>query len=131
MEIADQTCSLTQSQYAVTGLTSSSADPIMPGIWQGGHRSTNFKVTGMTRLRENITGKAEVEPWPAAVKVDALPLGQCDSHDFQAFNLTYLHLSASACTPAVVFRSLTGISSSKRKHSILDLNRIFLKLHKY
>ena len=31
------------------GLTSPSADPIMPGTWQGSHWSANFYVTGMTR----------------------------------------------------------------------------------
>ena len=29
--------------------TSPSADPIMPGAWQGSHWSANFEVTGMTR----------------------------------------------------------------------------------
>ena len=39
---ADQTFYLTQSQYTDTGLTSPSADPIMPGAWQGSHWSANF-----------------------------------------------------------------------------------------
>ena len=42
IEVADQTFYLTQSQYTDTGLTSPSADPIMPGIWQGSHWSANF-----------------------------------------------------------------------------------------
>ena len=33
---------LTQSQYTDTGPTSASADPIMPGAWQGSHWSANF-----------------------------------------------------------------------------------------
>ena len=41
----DQTFYLTQSQYTDTGPTSSGADPIMPGVWQGSHWSANFKVT--------------------------------------------------------------------------------------
>ena len=36
-EVADQTFYLTHSQYADTGPTSPSADPIMPGAWQGSH----------------------------------------------------------------------------------------------
>ena len=42
IEVADQTFYLTQSQYADTGLTSPSADPITPGAWQGSHWSANF-----------------------------------------------------------------------------------------
>ena len=41
IEVADQTFYLTQSQYTDTGLTSPSADPIMPGAWQGSHWSAN------------------------------------------------------------------------------------------
>ena len=33
---------LTQSQYTDTGPTSPSADPIVPGAWQGSHWSANF-----------------------------------------------------------------------------------------
>ena len=42
IEVADQTLHLTQSQYTDTGPTSPSADPIMPGAWQGSHWSANF-----------------------------------------------------------------------------------------
>ena len=49
MEVADQTFYLTQSQYTDIGPTSPSADPIVPGTWQGSHWSANFEVTGMTR----------------------------------------------------------------------------------
>ena len=35
MEAADPTFHLTQSQYTDTGPTSPSADPIIPGAWQG------------------------------------------------------------------------------------------------
>ena len=42
IEVADQTSYLTQSQYTDTGPTSPSADPIMPGAWQGSYRSANF-----------------------------------------------------------------------------------------
>ena len=52
IEVADQTFYLTQSQYTDTGPTSTSADPITPGAWQGSHWSANFEVTGMTRPRD-------------------------------------------------------------------------------
>ena len=35
------TCYLTHSQYADTGSTSLTADPITPGAWQGSHQSGN------------------------------------------------------------------------------------------
>ena len=41
IEAADQTFHLTQSQYTDTGPTSPSADPMMPGAWQGSHWSAN------------------------------------------------------------------------------------------
>ena len=37
IEVADQPFYLTQSQYTDTGPTSPSADPLMPGAWQGSH----------------------------------------------------------------------------------------------
>ena len=42
IEVADQTFHLTQSQYTDIGPTSPSADPIMPGAWQGSHWCANF-----------------------------------------------------------------------------------------
>ena len=47
VEIAYQTCYLSQSQCTDTGQTSHSTDPITPGIWQGSHGSTKVKVTGI------------------------------------------------------------------------------------
>ena len=41
-EVADQTFHLTKSQYTDTGPTSPSADPTMPGAWQGSHWSANL-----------------------------------------------------------------------------------------
>ena len=41
VEASDQTFHLTQSQYTDTWPTSPSADPIMPGAWQGSHWSAN------------------------------------------------------------------------------------------
>ena len=62
IEVADQTFYLTQSQYTDTELTSPSADPIMPGAWQGSHWSVNFEVTGMT-WPGKILSQAGFEPW--------------------------------------------------------------------
>ena len=42
IEVADPTFYFTQSQYTDTGPTSPSADPTMPGAWQGSHWSANF-----------------------------------------------------------------------------------------
>ena len=42
IEVADPTFYLTQSQYTNTGPTSPSADPTMPGAWQGSHWSASF-----------------------------------------------------------------------------------------
>ena len=53
IEVADQTFHFTQSQYTDNGPTGPSADPIMPGAWQGSHWSANFYVTGMTRSRKS------------------------------------------------------------------------------
>ena len=47
MGVADQTFYFAQSQCADAGLTSSSADPLMPGAWQGGRWSADFWVTGI------------------------------------------------------------------------------------
>ena len=42
IEVADQTFYLTLSQYAGTGSTSPSADPITSGAWQGCHWNVTF-----------------------------------------------------------------------------------------
>ena len=48
VEVADQTFYLTQSQYTDTRPSNPSADPMMPGAWQGSRWSVNFEVTGVT-----------------------------------------------------------------------------------
>ena len=68
IEVADPTFYLTQSQYTDTGPTSPSADPIMPGAWQGSHWSANFQVTGMTRPRKN--------PGASGIRTRDLPLSR-------------------------------------------------------
>ena len=68
---APQTFYLTQLQHTDTRLTSPSADPIMPGIWQGSHWSTNFEVTGMTRPGKRSMVKAIISnPRSAALEAD-------------------------------------------------------------
>ena len=72
IEFADQTFYLTQSQYTDTGLTSPSADPIMPGTWQGSHWSANFYDSTPKKSRH----KRDSNPGSFALEADALPLGQ-------------------------------------------------------
>ena len=67
----DLTFYITQSQYTDTGLTSPSADPIMPGAWQGSHWSAKFEVTGMTRPGK-ILSQAGFEPQVFVPEADAL-----------------------------------------------------------
>ena len=72
-ETADETyCYLNQIQYTNTRLFSPTADPIMPGIWQGSHR----EVTSMTHHGKSPTGRAGIEPKSATLEVDTLPQGQ-------------------------------------------------------
>ena len=52
---------------ADTGLTSPSADHILPGAWQGSHWSGN--LTGPGKIP---TGKAGIEPRSATLEADAL-----------------------------------------------------------
>ena len=68
IEVADQTLHLTQSQYTDTGPTSGSTNPITPGAWQSSYWSTNFEVTGMTRLRKN--------PASSGIRTPDLPLSR-------------------------------------------------------
>ena len=68
IEVADPTFYLTQSQYTDTGPTSPSADPIMPGAWQGSHWSVHFEVTGMTRPPKN--------PVASGIRTQDLPLSR-------------------------------------------------------
>ena len=60
IEVADPTFYLTQLQYTDTGTTSLSADPIMPGAWQGSHWSASFEVTVMTRPGKKIPGASGI-----------------------------------------------------------------------
>ena len=64
IEVADRTFYLTQSQY--TRPTSPSADPIIPGAWQGSHLSANFEITGMTLTQKN--------PGASGIRTPDLPL---------------------------------------------------------
>ena len=72
MEVANQTLHLTQSEYPDPGPTSPSAYPIVPGVCQGSHWSTNFKVTGMTRPGKRSMAGGGMEPRSADLGADPL-----------------------------------------------------------
>ena len=67
-EVADPTFHLTQSQYTDTGPTSPSADPIVPGAWQGSHWSANFYDS----ITEKSRRKRDSNPGSSALEVEAL-----------------------------------------------------------
>ena len=72
IEVANPTFYLTQSQYTDTGLTSPSADPVTPGVWQSSQWSANFEVTGMTRPGKKSRRKRDSNSGPSAFWADAL-----------------------------------------------------------
>ena len=76
MEVADPTFYLTQAQYTDTRTTHPSADPIMPGAWQGSHCSAKVLVTGMTGPGK-ILVQGGIKPTLATLETDALPSGHC------------------------------------------------------
>ena len=53
IEVADQTCYVTQSQYTGTSPVTSSADLKASGAWQGNHWSATSKVTGRLWLYQS------------------------------------------------------------------------------
>ena len=71
VEVADQTFYLTQSQYTDTGLTSPSADPIMPGAWQGSHWSANLRHWYDSTLKK-FQRKRDSNAGSSALEADAL-----------------------------------------------------------
>ena len=82
IEAADQTFYLTQSQYTDTVTTSPSADPVMPGSWQGSDCSANFEVASMTRPGKSRL-KRDSNPGSSAPEADALttrPKRRCFQH---------------------------------------------------
>ena len=72
IEVADQTCCLTQSQYTDTRSTSPSTDPITPGAWQGSHWSASFQVTGIDSTPEKSRREWDSNPGSSALEVDSL-----------------------------------------------------------
>ena len=54
------------------GSTSASADPTMPGAWQGSHWSANFLVTGMTRPGKKPRRKRDSNPGSSAPEANTL-----------------------------------------------------------
>ena len=71
-EVANPTFYLTQSQYTDTGLTSPSADPIMPGAWQGSHWSANFLSHWYDLTPKKSRRKRDSNPGPSALEADVL-----------------------------------------------------------
>ena len=71
-EVADPTSYLTQSQYTDTEPTTPSADPFMPGAWQGSHWSANFEVNGMTRPGQKSCRTRDSNPRSSIPEADAL-----------------------------------------------------------
>ena len=82
-EAADQTYHLTQRRCTDTEQTSPTADPITPGTGQGGNKSNNFKVPGMTRPGKKRVGEGlggGRMPVSSALDVDALPVTRFRCH---------------------------------------------------
>ena len=76
IKVADPIFYLIQSQYADTGPTSPSADPISPGAWQGSHWSANFLSHWYDSTPTKSQRKRDSNPGSSALEADALPLGQ-------------------------------------------------------
>ena len=72
IEAADQTCYLTQSQYTDTGPTSPSADPIMPGVWQGIATGVPMFKSPVWLDSEKSRRKRDSNPGSSAFEADAL-----------------------------------------------------------
>ena len=62
IQVAHQTFYLIQSQYADTGPTSPSADPMTTGAWQGSHWSVNFLSHRYDSTRKKIPTQEGFEP---------------------------------------------------------------------
>ena len=69
-DVADQTLYLIQPQYTDSEPTGPSADPIIPGAWQGSQRSDNFEITGMTRPGKFPMENVGIERWSAAAEAN-------------------------------------------------------------
>ena len=95
IEVADQTFHLTQSQYANTGPTSPSTDPITPGAWQGRHWSANFYVTGMTRPWKNLG--------TSGIRTRDLPLSRWMPYNGGSDVAWFSNRSTDASFPTIVF----------------------------
>ena len=70
-EAADQNFHLTQSQYADTGPTSPSADPITPGAWQCSRGSANI-CQWCDSTPEKSRRKRDSNPGSSALEMDSL-----------------------------------------------------------
>ena len=70
-EVAHQTFYFIQSQYTGNGPISPSADPTMPGAWQGSHWSANFSSHWYDLTPEKSRRKRDWNPGSSAPKADA------------------------------------------------------------
>ena len=68
IQVTDQTCYLTQSQYTDTGPSNPSTDPITPSVWQAGQQSTNLE--SLVRLDREKRGSI---PASLPLEVDWAP----------------------------------------------------------
>ena len=75
IEVADQTFYLIHSQYADTGPTCHSADPIMPGTWQGSTRVPIFKSLVWLNPEKSPWCKQELNLGSSALEEDTLTAG--------------------------------------------------------
>ena len=89
-EVEGQTFYLTQSWCIDTGPTGPSADPILPGAWQGSHWTAKFKSLVRLDLEKDPWRKRESNPGLPLSRRTSLPLGQRGSarsgHAHACFN---------------------------------------------
>ena len=107
IEVADQTFYIAQSQYADTRPDSPSADPIMPGFWQGSHWSASFKSLVWLDPEKSPQCKWESNPRSSTLEADALttrPARRCQWGRLLAF----AECSVSVC---VIFMKFVGVCS--------------------
>ena len=132
-EVADQTFYLTQSQYTDTGPTSPSADPMMPGTWQGSHQSANFWATGMTQAGTSWR-KWELKPRSAAHGVDALttrPMRRWMLSNQETNAQTPVHSYKQHCTAVSLIPHITQTMILVRLHNTTYNRKCFAKQSPY
>ena len=94
-----------------TGPTSTSADPITPGAWQGSHGSANFEVTGMTQPRKNPVAKRDSNPGSSALEAYALTT-RPTRRSQRTNRLGMRHLSQETCSVSQRNKTITDGNNS-------------------